>query len=201
MARIVGQVPPLWASYWASDEYLKYQGGLLYFWFALTYSNTSFQRSQLQAQVLSATLASAAPLGLALQQRVHAGRLVRVRALHDSDFAPVLLDRNAEHGNADERGRVDWDWDAADAQNAGVAYLRFARGDEFIQVQSLDEARSSLVNAAPVFIGWCEGWAHGRRGFFPRSYVVALTDSANYYNNTSSINVDAVASSSTPTVL
>ena len=37
MARIAGEVPPLWASYWASNEYLKDQGApvCFFFFFAL----------------------------------------------------------------------------------------------------------------------------------------------------------------------
>ena len=35
MARIFGEVPPHWAAYWASNEYLKDQGAPIYYYYLL----------------------------------------------------------------------------------------------------------------------------------------------------------------------
>jgi hypothetical protein len=60
MARMVGEVPSLWASYWASNEYLKDQGvpgGFFFSGLPYLIQTLAFQRSQLQGQMLSGSTA------------------------------------------------------------------------------------------------------------------------------------------------
>jgi len=85
---------------------------------------------------------------------------VKVRAVHDSDDGEGSASLTAE-----------------DLLHTQGALLQFRRGDEFFQVQSLDEARGALVDdsstrVSGLPVGWCEGWFLGRRGYYPRSYVI-----------------------------
>jgi hypothetical protein len=98
MAQMIGEVPPLWASYWASNEYMKDQGVLLFFNFILFPSPLvfspliqkpfCFQRSQLQGQVLSGSNTLA---GQALS------RAVRVKSVIDLIRSMLVLDPAERH--------------------------------------------------------------------------------------------------------